>query len=105
MDPRLPGTDFMDTFLVTYRYFTTGKFVLQSLVNFYNQLEEQRTGKRRLVQSNQDSVSKDNNDNEENLSKCQFVIILVCSNISVLLPPLISFSLNFIAILMQLGSL
>eukprot|EP00794_Sanderia_malayensis_P009802 gene9802-10807_t len=42
VDPRLPGTDFTDTFLVTYRYFTTGRFVLQALINFYKQLEDDR---------------------------------------------------------------
>jgi len=68
VDPRLPGTDFMDTFLVTYRYFTTGKFVLQSLVRFYEQLEEERTGKRKVVQNSQDDVSKDNNHNERKIS-------------------------------------
>ena len=59
----------MDTFLVTYRYFTTGKFVLQSLVRFYEQLEEERTGKRKVVQNSQDDVSKDNNHNERKISK------------------------------------
>ena len=54
---------------MTYRYFTTGKFVLQSLVNFYDQLEEERTGKRRNVQkTQQEFVSKDDNDNERKTS-------------------------------------
>ena len=64
VDPRLPGTDFMDTFLVTYRYFTTGKFVLQSLIDFYHQLEEQRTGKPRQLQKAPAEEAKDN-DNKE----------------------------------------
>ena len=62
----------MDTFLVTYRYFTTGKFVLQSLVRFYEQLEEERTGKRKVVQNSQDDVSKDNNHNERKISECHY---------------------------------
>lgn len=55
----------MDTFLVTYRYFTTGKFVLQSLINFYRQLEEERTGKRHQDPNFQKEIVNNNNNDEE----------------------------------------
>ena len=72
VDPRLPGTDFMDTFLVTYRYFTNGKHVLQSLIAFYHQLEEDRTGKNKQLE-NGHAGDANNNTGERKISKC-FVI-------------------------------
>ena len=34
-DPRLPGADFMETFLLTYRAFTSGKVVINGLIDSY----------------------------------------------------------------------
>lgn len=34
-DPRLPGADFMETFLLTYRAFTSGKEVMEGLITAY----------------------------------------------------------------------
>ncbi|XP_065059663.1 ras-specific guanine nucleotide-releasing factor 1-like [Rhopilema esculentum] len=67
VDPRLPGTDFMDTFLVTYRYFTTGKVVLQALIKFYHQLEEERTGQYKQL-TNGDAKEPNNNTTERKKS-------------------------------------
>ena len=79
MDPRLPGTDFMDTFLVTYRYFTTGKFVLQSLVNFYHHLEEQRTGKQRtLLSPPTDFANNEDDENKDNSGERKISMFLSC---------------------------
>lgn len=68
VDPRLPGTDFMDTFLVTYRYFTNGKHVLQALIAFYHHLEEDRTGTNKQLENGHDGDAN-NNTGERKISK------------------------------------
>ena len=55
----------MDTFLVTYRYFTNGKHVLQALIAFYHQLEEDRTGKNKQLENGHAGDANNNNDNGE----------------------------------------
>ena len=34
-DPRLPGAEFMETFLLTYRAFTTSQIVIDGLIKAY----------------------------------------------------------------------
>lgn len=34
-DPRLPGAEFMETFLLTYRAFTTSEVVINGLIEAY----------------------------------------------------------------------
>ena len=58
----------MDTFLVTYRYFTTGKVVLHALIKFYHQLEEERTGKHQQL-TNGDAKEPNNNTTERKKSE------------------------------------